>query len=93
MCGQRAGAGLVAGVLTGAHSADRLRRAGATHVIRSIAQLPGLLTAAGEPEPPPAPDLPGAGTDDPEPTVPSRPAEQGVPKLSYLPPGPGPSGR
>jgi phosphoglycolate phosphatase len=90
MCGRRAGAGLVAGVLTGAHSADRLRRAGATHVIRSIAQLPGLLTAAGE-SGPSAPDLPGA--DDPEPTVLSPPAEQGVPKLSYLPPGPGPSGR
>jgi beta-phosphoglucomutase-like phosphatase (HAD superfamily) len=53
LCGRRSGAGLVAGVLTGAHSADRLRRAGAMHLIPSIAQLPDLLTPAGDPEPGP----------------------------------------
>jgi phosphoglycolate phosphatase len=90
LCGRRAGAGLVAGVLTGAHSADRLRRAGATHVIRSIAQLPELLTAAGEPDPDPAPvaDLPGADDPEPAPTFPVQVAEHDVPKLSHLPPRP-----
>jgi phosphoglycolate phosphatase len=41
--GRRAGASLVAGVLTGPHSAARLRQAGATHVLHSIAELPGIL--------------------------------------------------
>ncbi|WP_405583199.1 phosphonatase-like hydrolase [Streptomyces sp. NBC_01092] len=44
LSGVRAGAGLVAGVLTGAHDADALRKAGATHVLGSVAQLPGALT-------------------------------------------------
>ncbi len=47
LCGRRAGAGIVAGVLTGAHSGDRLRRAGATHLIPTIAHLPPLLHAGG----------------------------------------------
>ncbi|MGH3303879.1 MAG: HAD family hydrolase [Streptosporangiaceae bacterium] len=42
-CGRRSGALVVVGVLTGAHSAARLRAAGATHVVGSIAQLPALL--------------------------------------------------
>ncbi|MDI3405659.1 phosphonatase-like hydrolase [Streptomyces cavernicola] len=41
--GLRAGAGLVVGVLTGAHDKDDLRTAGAHHVLDSVAQLPGLL--------------------------------------------------
>ena len=45
--GRRSGAGIVAGVLTGPHSAGRLRAAGATHVLASMADLPGLLTADG----------------------------------------------
>jgi len=45
--GRRSGAGIVAGVLTGPHSARRLRSAGATHVLASIADLPGLLSADG----------------------------------------------
>ena len=53
LCGRRSGAGLVAGVLTGAHSGDRLRRAGAMYLIPSIAQLPDLLAPAGDPEPGP----------------------------------------
>ncbi|MER5937964.1 phosphonatase-like hydrolase [Streptomyces sp. NPDC001928] len=44
LSGVRAGAGLVAGVLTGAHDADALRKAGATHVLGSVAGLPGVLT-------------------------------------------------
>jgi phosphoglycolate phosphatase len=42
-CGRRSGAGIVVGLLTGAHSSARLRAAGANHVIRSIAELPALL--------------------------------------------------
>ncbi|MFC8092442.1 phosphonatase-like hydrolase [Streptomyces sp. NPDC057301] len=44
LSGVRAGAGLVAGVLTGAHDSDALRAAGATHVLGSVAELPGVLT-------------------------------------------------
>ncbi len=62
LCGRRAGAGIVAGVLTGPHSADRLRRAGATHLIPTIAHLPRLLRAEGDPAPSSAPDAPVAGT-------------------------------
>ncbi|MFC8452657.1 phosphonatase-like hydrolase [Kitasatospora sp. NPDC057223] len=43
LTGTRAGAAVVAGVLTGAHREDRLRADGATHVLGSIAELPGLL--------------------------------------------------
>jgi phosphoglycolate phosphatase len=46
LSGKRSGAGVVAGVLTGIHTKDRLHRAGATHLLGSIADLPGLLTAA-----------------------------------------------
>jgi phosphoglycolate phosphatase len=48
MCGKRAGAGIVAGVLAGGHTRDRLRSAGATHFIGEIGELPALL--AGDPE-------------------------------------------
>jgi phosphoglycolate phosphatase len=34
---------VVAGVLTGAHDAERLRADGATAVLGSVAELPGLL--------------------------------------------------
>lgn len=63
--GRRAGARILAGVLTGAHSGDRLRRAGATHLIPTIAHLPELLQAAGDPAPGSAPDAPAAGTRSP----------------------------
>jgi phosphoglycolate phosphatase-like HAD superfamily hydrolase len=43
MAGVRAGARIVAGVLTGPHTATRLRQAGATHLIESIAELPDLV--------------------------------------------------
>ncbi|MFC8720257.1 phosphonatase-like hydrolase [Kitasatospora sp. NPDC057198] len=45
LTGVRAGASVVAGVLTGAHDEARLRADGATHVLASVAGLPGLLTA------------------------------------------------
>ncbi|MET9215251.1 MULTISPECIES: phosphonatase-like hydrolase [unclassified Nocardia] len=41
--GLAAGAGIVAGTLTGAHTADQLRAAGATHVIASVAEFPALV--------------------------------------------------
>jgi len=83
MCGRRAGAGLVAGVLTGAHSADRLRRAGATHLIRSIAQLPDLLTPAGSQQPGQEPDLP-AVAGDPASGAPSQARQPGEREVSDL---------
>jgi phosphonatase-like hydrolase len=43
LSGVRAGAGVVAGVLTGAHRRDALSEAGATHVLGSVAELPTLL--------------------------------------------------
>ncbi|MEU8176377.1 HAD family hydrolase [Microbispora hainanensis] len=43
LCGRRAGASIVAGVLTGVHSKDRLIGGGATHIIESIADFPGLV--------------------------------------------------
>jgi phosphonatase-like hydrolase len=41
--GVRAGARASIGVLTGAHDAEQLRAAGATHVCNSVADLPALL--------------------------------------------------
>ena len=41
--GRAAGAGLVAGVLTGAHESDQLLQAGADQVLASIAMLPTLI--------------------------------------------------
>lgn len=46
LSGRRAGASVVAGVLTGAHDRDRLLRAGATHVLPSVADFPDLLLAS-----------------------------------------------
>lgn len=43
LSGVRAGAAVVAGVTTGAHDGPRLRAAGATHVLGSVAELPALL--------------------------------------------------
>ncbi|WP_267243847.1 phosphonatase-like hydrolase [Streptomyces sp. PR69] len=43
LSGVRSGAGVVAGVLTGAHDEPRLRQHGATHILGSAAELPGLL--------------------------------------------------
>ncbi|MEU3046284.1 HAD family hydrolase [Streptomyces sp. NPDC006984] len=46
LSGLRAGAGVVAGVRTGAHGDAEFRAAGATHVLDSVAALPALLTGA-----------------------------------------------
>ncbi|MGV9851671.1 HAD family hydrolase [Streptomyces sp. NPDC003442] len=47
LSGVRAGAGLVAGVRTGAHGDEAFRAAGATHVLDSVAGLPALLRGVG----------------------------------------------
>jgi len=44
--GSRAGAGIVAGVLTGAHDSARLATAPHTHLLASVRQLPALVGAA-----------------------------------------------
>jgi phosphonatase-like hydrolase len=49
-CARRAGAAIVAGVLTGGHTRERLRDAGATHFITGIAEFPALL-AGGQDAP------------------------------------------
>ncbi len=46
LSGARSGAGLVAGVLTGAHDRGRLERSGATHVLGSVVELPDLIARA-----------------------------------------------
>jgi phosphoglycolate phosphatase len=51
--GRRAGASIVAGTLTGAHDRARLLAAGATDVIDSIADLPGLVFAGSAAVPAP----------------------------------------
>ena len=57
LCGRRAGAQIVAGILTGGHTRDRLQRAGATHLLGSFAELPNVLAAeAGGPVVNPAVD-------------------------------------
>jgi phosphoglycolate phosphatase len=45
-CGRRAGASVSAGVLTGPHAEARLRAAGATHILRSVAELPAVLASS-----------------------------------------------
>ncbi|WDT91776.1 phosphonatase-like hydrolase [Streptomyces sp. SCSIO-PteL053] len=46
LSGVRSGAGVVAGVLTGAHDKEQLVRHGATHVLGSVAELPDLIARA-----------------------------------------------
>jgi phosphoglycolate phosphatase-like HAD superfamily hydrolase len=47
MAARRAGAGLVVGVLSDAGGGNRIGRAGATHLIADIGELPDLLSQAG----------------------------------------------
>jgi phosphoglycolate phosphatase len=67
LCGRRAGAGLVAGLLSGAHSEQRLRDAGATHIIEAVTGLPGLLADCAEHQSPANETAPGTA---PSPRVP-----------------------
>ncbi|MEU6713959.1 HAD family hydrolase [Nonomuraea sp. NPDC046802] len=43
LCGKRSGASIVAGVMTGVHSRERLLKGGATHILDSIADFPSLV--------------------------------------------------
>ncbi|MFK4036458.1 HAD-IA family hydrolase [Nonomuraea wenchangensis] len=43
LCGRRAGASVVAGLMTGVHSRERLLKGGATHILDSIVDFPGLI--------------------------------------------------
>jgi phosphoglycolate phosphatase len=45
LSGHRAGAGIVAGVLTGAHDRKTLARAPHTHLLASVTELPDVVTA------------------------------------------------
>jgi phosphonatase-like hydrolase len=92
-CGERAGASVVAGLLTGGHTGDRLRTAGATHLIDGIAQLPGLLLgsgaaagATGSAVGTPAPAAPVSGTPAMPPSSPSPSAPASAASTA----GPGP---
>jgi phosphoglycolate phosphatase len=58
-CGRRAGAGMVIGVLTGDHTRDRLRAAGASHFIGGITELPALLLGEAREASAPAMAAPG----------------------------------
>jgi phosphoglycolate phosphatase len=58
LCGRRSGAGVVAGVLSGGHTGDRLRRSGATHLIAGIADLPAVVGGPPAPASAPAPRVP-----------------------------------
>jgi phosphonatase-like hydrolase len=53
LSGRRAGASIVAGVLTGAHSQAQLIGAGATHVLGSVKEFPDLFLAAPSAPAPP----------------------------------------
>ncbi|MFE4262267.1 phosphonatase-like hydrolase [Streptomyces sp. NPDC056883] len=48
LSGVRSGAGIVAGVLTGAHDRAALTEHGATHVLASVADLPALLAQSDQ---------------------------------------------
>ncbi|MER5482739.1 phosphonatase-like hydrolase [Streptomyces sp. NPDC002812] len=48
LSGVRSGAGIVAGVLTGAHDRAALTGHGATHVLASVAELPALLAQSDQ---------------------------------------------
>ena len=47
LSGRRAGARIVVGVLSGVHDGSRLRRAGATHLLADLSELPDLVAAPG----------------------------------------------
>jgi phosphoglycolate phosphatase len=78
-CAKRAGAGVLTGVLTGGHTGDRLRTAGATHLIEGIAQLPELLLGsdAAQPAGPAASSAAASGAPAVPSPGPSAPASAG----------------
>ena len=70
LAGSRSGASMVIGVLSGAHSRSELARAPHTHLVDSVADLPGLLLGRTGPGPTVSASRPG------RPPGP-RPGEQG----------------
>jgi phosphoglycolate phosphatase len=48
LAAQRAGARTIVGALSGVHDAARLRRAGATHLLADMAELPDLVAAGAQ---------------------------------------------
>lgn len=52
LCGRRSGASVVAGVLTGVHSKERLLKGGATHILDSVADFPALVLGSAQVESP-----------------------------------------
>lgn len=52
LCGRRSGASVVAGVLTGVHSKERLLKGGATHILDSVADFPALVLGSTQVETP-----------------------------------------
>lgn len=46
LAARRAGASVIAGILTGVHSKQRLLNSGATHILDSMADLPSLLLSS-----------------------------------------------
>ncbi|MFF3437828.1 HAD family hydrolase [Streptosporangium sp. NPDC002721] len=52
LCGRRAGASTIVGILTGVHSRERLLNGGATHLLDSVADLPELLLGITPAAPP-----------------------------------------
>ncbi|WP_051864188.1 HAD-IA family hydrolase [Streptosporangium roseum] len=52
LCGRRSGASVVAGVLTGVHSKERLLKGGATHILDSVADFPALVLGSAQVETP-----------------------------------------
>ena len=100
LCGRRAGAQIVAGILTGGHTRDRLHRAGATHLLGSFAEFPEVLAAEGAglvidpaagpvagPVPGPVPGL--AGGAGPGPVLPGQPGAPGTGVVTGPAGGPG----
>jgi phosphoglycolate phosphatase len=50
LAARRAGARLIVGVLSGVHDPGRLQRAGATHLLEDLGDLPDLLATSGDPD-------------------------------------------
>ncbi len=50
LAARRAGARLIVGVLSDVHDAGRLRRAGATHLLADLSELPDLLATGKDPD-------------------------------------------
>jgi phosphoglycolate phosphatase len=82
IAGRRAGARTLVGI-TGARTPARLRQAGATHLIRAIADLPEVLLQSAAPEPSATEQATGRGETTGEPRSGDSP---GYPRPGIVPP-------